>query len=210
MNWRSKINKVESILESWRKRDLSLFDRIQILKTFALSQFVLPATLLVVPPDKIKQIESILYTFLWRGKDRVKRAKVIKELKHDGLNMIDIKSIFMSFKVAWITRFLDSDPKVHGWAEIAHYYLKPFLNCNDALVFNFDDKIDFPDLNHLSSFYRDVFISFNKAFVKDKDTFVDGIQNECLWANRFFVKRERGGKHGIISEKLDQKWSKQD
>ena len=52
MNWSSKINNVESILESWRKRDLSLFGRIQILKTFALSQFVLPATLLVVPPDE--------------------------------------------------------------------------------------------------------------------------------------------------------------
>ena len=93
----------------------------------------------------------------------MKRAKVIKELKHGGLNMIDIKSIFMSFKAAWITRFLDSDPNVHGWAQTTHYYLKPFLNCNDALVFNFDDNIDFPDLNHLSSFYRDVFISFNKG-----------------------------------------------
>ena len=192
MNWNSKINKVESILESWRKRDLSLFGRIQILKTFALSQFVLPATLLVVPPDKIKQIESILYKFLWRGKDKVKRTKVIRRLKHGGLNMVDVKSIFMSFKAAWITKFLDSDPNVHGWAQIAHYYLKPFLTCNDALVFNFDDKIDFPDLNHLSSFYRDVFVSFNKAFVKDKDAFVDGIQNECLWGNRFVVKRERG------------------
>ena len=80
MNWTSKINTVESILESWSKRDLSLFGRIQILKTFTLSQFVLPAALLV-PPDKIKQIESISYKFLWRGKDKVKRAKVIRESK---------------------------------------------------------------------------------------------------------------------------------
>ena len=51
MNWISKINKVECILESWGKRDLSLLGKVQLIKTFALSQFVLPATLLVIPPN---------------------------------------------------------------------------------------------------------------------------------------------------------------
>ena len=125
MNWSSKINKVENILESWRKRVISLFGKIQILKTFALSQFVLPATLLVVPPDKRKQTESILYKFLWRGKDKVKRAKVIRELKHGGLNMVDIKRIFMSFKAAWITRFLDSHPKCAWLGSDSSLLFKP-------------------------------------------------------------------------------------
>ena len=92
-----KIDKVECILNSWRKRDLSLLGKVQLIKTFALSQFVLPATLLVVPPNVIKRIESMLYNFLWGGKDSVKRKRVIKERKHGGLNMIDIRSMFMSF-----------------------------------------------------------------------------------------------------------------
>ena len=56
MNWNCKIDKVENILESWSKRELSLFGRIQIIKTFALSQFVLSACLLAVPLDMIKRI----------------------------------------------------------------------------------------------------------------------------------------------------------
>ena len=96
MNWISKINKVECTLESWRKRDLSLLGKIQLIKTFALSQFVLPATLLVIPPTVIKRIESMLYKFVWSGKDKAKRKRVIQELKHGGLNMVDIRSVFMS------------------------------------------------------------------------------------------------------------------
>ena len=114
MNWISKIDKVECVLNSWRKRDLSLLDKVQLMKTFALSQFVLPAALLVVPPNVIKHIESMLYSFLWGGKDRVKRKRVIQELKHSGLNMIDIKSMFMSFKAAWVSRILRSNPSVHS------------------------------------------------------------------------------------------------
>ena len=74
MNWTSKITKVES-MESWSKTDFSIFGRVQILKTFPLSQFLVPATLLVVPPDKLMQIPSILYKFLLRGKDKDKTYK---------------------------------------------------------------------------------------------------------------------------------------
>ena len=94
MNWNCKIEKVENILQSWSKRELSLFGRIQIIKTFALSQFVLSASLLAVPLDIIKHIERMLYKFLWGGKDKVKRKKVIQDLKQGGLNMVDIRSIF--------------------------------------------------------------------------------------------------------------------
>ena len=42
--------------------------KIQIIKTFALSQFVLPGTVLVVTPEIVKQIETMLYRFSWNDK----------------------------------------------------------------------------------------------------------------------------------------------
>ena len=192
MNWISKINKVECILESWRKRDLSLLGKVQLIKTFALSQFVLPATLLVIPPNVIKRIESMLYKFLWGGKDKVKRKRVIQELKHGDLNMVDIRSAFMSFKAAWVLSILKSNPSIHSWAQLANYYLKPFLQSHKELIFNFDDSVNFPELLLLNSFYRDVLTCYNKAFVKDKDTFVNEIKDEYLWGNKFIVKRGSG------------------
>ena len=87
----------------------------------------------------IKRIERMLYKFLWGGKDIVKRKKVIQELKQGGLKMIDIRSIFRYFKAVWISRIFQSSPCVHGWVQLAHHYLKPFLNCSEDLICNFDD-----------------------------------------------------------------------
>ena len=193
-NWDDKIDKVKQILDKRRDRELSLFGRIQIIKTFAVSQFVLPASLLVVPSNITKKIESMLYDFLWRSKDKVKRAKVIEEIKHGGLNMVDTKSLFMSFKAVWITRLLNSDPTIHSWAQITHFNYKPFLECNTQLVFNSDDKVNFPDLNQLSPFYREVLCCFNKAFVIDIDGFKEDIANQCIWGNKFICIRKRSTK----------------
>ena len=97
-NWSDKIDKIKNILASWKERDLSFFGKIQVMKTFIISQFVLPGSLLTVPPKIVKQIENVLYEFLWGAKDKIKRVKVIQELKHGGLNMVDLKCLFMSFK----------------------------------------------------------------------------------------------------------------
>ena len=190
MNWISKIEKIDCILNSWKKRDLSLLGKVQLIKTFALSQFVLPATFLVVPPNEIKRIESMLYRFLWGGKDRVKRKRVIQELKHGGLNMIDIRGMFMSFKAAWVSLILRSNPSVHSWAQLANYYFKAFLQSNKELIFNFDDKVNFPELQLLNSFYKDVLVCFNTAFVTKREELVTGIRDEYLWGNKFIVKQD--------------------
>ena len=192
INWNCKIDKVENVFESWSKRELSLFGKIQIIKTFALSQFVLPASLVSVPLDIVKRIEKILYQFLWGGKDKVKRKKITQELKDGGLNMVDIESIFRSFKAVWVSRIFQSNPCIHGWVQLAHHYLKPFLDCSEDLVFNFDSTVNFCEIQKLNSFYKEVFASYNTAFVKTKESFISGIQDECLWGNKFFVHRING------------------
>ena len=110
-NWNEKIDKVKHILASWKDCDLLSFGKVQIIKTFVVSQFVLPASLLVVPPEITKKIESMLYEFLGGSRGKVKRVKVTQDLKLGGLNVIDIKCLFMSFKAVWITRLLNSDPE---------------------------------------------------------------------------------------------------
>jgi len=191
MNWISRIEKTESIFENWKKRDLSLFGKIQVIKTFALSQFVLPATLLSVPPNIIKDIERSLYKFLWGSNDKVKRIKTIQELKNGGLNMVDIKTMFMSFKASWVTRILLSDPKVNGWSQIAYFYLQPFIDCQNNLIFNFDDTVYFPQLKSLSLFYKEVLLGCNRAFVTERNEFLRDISEQCLWGNKFIVNKQR-------------------
>ena len=83
-NWNDKIDKIQQTLLKWKDQEVSLFGKIQVINTFTVSQFVLPASLLVVPPQIGKKIENILYEFLWGSKDKVERVKVIKEITLGG------------------------------------------------------------------------------------------------------------------------------
>ena len=40
LNWENKLTKLQKLLDNWRKRKLSLFGRITIVKSLALSQIV--------------------------------------------------------------------------------------------------------------------------------------------------------------------------
>ena len=81
---------------------------------------------------------------------------------------------------------------IHTWAQLANYLLKPFLQSHKELIFSFDDSVNFPELQLLNSFYRDVLTCYSKTFVKDKDTFVSGTKDKYLWGYKFIVKRGNG------------------
>ena len=86
MNFYTKVDQIEDILKRWEKRDLSLFGRVQILKTFAVSKIVLPATTQCVP-DGLVKINKIFYQLLWRSHDKVSRNKVVQDVVNGGLMM---------------------------------------------------------------------------------------------------------------------------
>ncbi len=48
-NFDNKVNHIEIMFKQWEKRNLSLFGKVQIIKTFALSKLVLPATINGLP-----------------------------------------------------------------------------------------------------------------------------------------------------------------
>ena len=52
-NFGEKVENIENTLSKWQQRDLTLFGRVQIIKTFALSKITLPATVLCVPSEII-------------------------------------------------------------------------------------------------------------------------------------------------------------
>ena len=193
-NWSEKLEKVKKLLKGWNNRFLSLFGKVQIIKSFAISQFVLPVTVLNIPTDIEKQIETILFNFIWGSKDKVSRSKVIKGCNNGGLNMIDVKTLFMSFKAIWINKLLSCSPNVHSWSQLPYMYYKPFLDCDKTLCFNIDRKVGFCKIEQLSTFYKEVLYCFAKAGLYDIDYFQSNIYHHCIWANKFITVKRRNKK----------------
>ena len=59
---------METKLDTWRSRDLTLFGKTIIAKSVGLSQLIYTATMLSVPETVIQQTQSKLFAFLWKSK----------------------------------------------------------------------------------------------------------------------------------------------
>ena len=68
LNWTSKLEKFQKILDCWRTRDLTLFVKAEIIKTLALSKLIFSANMLSLPIGICKQVEMLIDKFLWSGK----------------------------------------------------------------------------------------------------------------------------------------------
>ena len=98
------------MLSNWSARRLTLLGRIAILKSLAVSQIVYVLYSLPTPRGVIKEINSLLYVFLWDGKsDKIKRTEMINSYSKGGLKMIDIQSFNQSLKMKWVKGYLDDD-----------------------------------------------------------------------------------------------------
>ena len=198
LNWGSKIAKIENILQNWTKRNLSLFGKTQVIKSLALPQVTLAATLLPIPTNILKDINRLFYTFLWTSKDKIKRIKAVQSTKQGGLNMIDLESYFHALKANWVNRIMSADPARDAWIQLPLFYLKPLDITYNKLQFNIDKSIQFPQLKFIPNFYAEVIYSYNKVFVTNMPCFIDNIANEYLWGNKYITHNIRKKKNALF------------
>ena len=87
---------------------MSLFGRIEVIKTLAISRLVYILTLLPTHgKEYFQDIERMLYQFLWRNKPARIRATVIQnKIDAGGAGMTDLKVKNESLKLGWIERFI--------------------------------------------------------------------------------------------------------
>jgi len=111
LNFAPKLNKLKEILRIWSIRDLTPIGKITILKSLALSQLIYLFSVLPNPPDHfIKEVNSLIFNFVWNGKpDKISRNTIIGSYEQGGLKMIHIPSVINGLKVAWVKRLLDTN-----------------------------------------------------------------------------------------------------
>ena len=108
-NFGSILKSIRDILGMWRWRGLTLLGRIQIVKSFIIPKFLSKAALIAVAEDLIKEINSSIYRFIWKGNDKIKRAALINDIEDGGLKMLDIQSMLLAQRVMVLKRFADRE-----------------------------------------------------------------------------------------------------
>ena len=75
-----------------------------IIKSLIIPKFVYVSSLLSTPKEVIKQLNQLLFKFLWKGVDNVARLSAINEYEKGGLKMIDFEIMVKSLRLAWLKR----------------------------------------------------------------------------------------------------------
>jgi len=180
-NWTSRINKLKNCIHVWKSRKLTLYGKILILKSLAMSKLIFVMSVLNVPKAVVKEISKCFYSFVWNKVDRIKRNTLICTYEQGGLNMIDVESMVIALKAAWIPRLLASNEEDSILFEYLHNYS---LNLCMLLDGNIVSETEFPDNVYLPAFYTDCIAGFNacKTDTRNKDN-VHEFLTQPIWCN---------------------------
>ena len=152
----------------------------------SLSQKVLSKTALIaVTEDLIKEINSLIYRFIWKGNDKIKRAALINDIEDSGLKMLDIQLMILAQRVMILKRFADRENK-GPWKITLNYFLSQvggefILKCN----------FDTPKLPvYLPALYKeclDAWFEINQSAVL---SYEDVVQ-QVIWNNKYITVEPR-------------------
>ena len=92
INFDERIEKLNTLLNIWSQRNLTIKGRITILKAKALPLVTYVSTCLYVPKHIIDTIDKVLYNFVWKKKHHVKRTTIIASPYQGGLKMPDFNN----------------------------------------------------------------------------------------------------------------------
>ena len=116
MNFETIEKSLRESVKGWSWRGLTLLGRIQVIKSFAIPKILYRASLISTKKDFIKKINYLLYSFVWKGKDKVKWNALINSLEKGGLKMPDFESMIKTQRVLCIKKFLETSSAVGNFS----------------------------------------------------------------------------------------------
>ena len=106
-----KLHELQNIISQWKKRYLTIFGKITVIKTILLSKITHLLITLPTPNTQfIKNLENMFYDFIWCSKThRVSKNQMIKDYNDGGCRMVHVPSFIKSLKLSWIKRLFNSE-----------------------------------------------------------------------------------------------------
>lgn len=180
LNYNEKFKSLQNIINVWKQRDLTALGKITIIKTFGLAKFMYTSTMIGMPISVQKKINKIIYNFIWKGPDRIKRTVLCKDLDEGGMKMVDLKFKVKAQSIMWLKRLIM--PYDAGWKHILLFYLKR-VGGIDVLKCNFNHQ-------HLPTTIPPFYLNALKTWSElssDEPLNATEACSQRVWNNRFIL-----------------------
>ena len=183
LNFAEIIDSIKGKIKMWKWRNLTILGRIQIVKTFIVPIFMYRAGLISLDKEVIKEADSIIFDFIWKGKDKVKRSSLVSEIETGGLKAPHLESIIKTQRIMCCKKFAGDNPS--GWKYFLSYYLKP-VGGKFVLCCDFDLKMLPVNLPNYYKECLECFAECSTANVTNVNNLThEQIARTVIWNNKF-------------------------
>ena len=175
LNYNPIADKAVAILKAWRKRNLSLIGKTNVVNTLIGSLFVYKMAVLPNIPEKIIcKVENEITNFIWNDKKPKIALKTLKTSKEcGGAGLIDLRKKEIAIKISWI-QLLEQDETL---ANLAFESIQP-----DLKQWIFDCNLSPKDIGILeirNTFWKHVLL----AWCTYNYNYKSRTQDTILWYN---------------------------
>ena len=137
LNYNNLYDKIQSVLNVWMARQMTLIGRIQIVNTLVASLATQIFTCLPAPKEFFKKTKHEITKFLWKNKKpKIAYEKLIQTIGKGGLKLVDLEIKEAALKVTWVKK--STEEETPSWQVIASELLP--LALPDIWEANIDSK----------------------------------------------------------------------
>ena len=196
LNINNRLQKVKSIVSTWKERALTLKGKITIVKSLIVPHILTLTSCFPLSEKLIADIEKLITDFVWNHQKALIAKKIILQpISRGGLKMPCITKIVQTSQIMWVKRLTDSINA--KWKQLSWFLLstEPHYLFKKQLYCEIKNKPATEYYQHLLSKWYDL-ISFEPASLSE-------LLQEDLFQNDLF---QFGGKW-ILNEykELDNK-----
>ena len=193
-NYLPLIGKVNTTLNAWYNRNLSLLGKIQVVNTLVASQFVYKQMVLPnMPSNIIKCIDNSIRNFIWNGGKSKIAYQILQNPKDlGGVNLVNIRSREIALKASW--------PQILSYENQYQLIVYSIMRCsrlgNDIWRCSLLDE-DIHKMKFDRGFWRDILECWSKY------NFLHNfrVENQVIWYNS---RCRLAGKPFIWNDILDK------
>jgi len=178
-NFKRILTEFKTTLSLWRTRTLTLYGKIQVVRSLALSKLLYVCSKIHVNDEFIKLVESNIKDFIWNGKKpKIKYRTLIGEYTDGGLKLPDFCSCIKANRIKLAINLMISEERT--WNTIPLLYLDS-IGGVESIRNNFDKK-RIPD--SIPIIYKIALLSWAEISSIIVDNNPDLILEQHLWNNK--------------------------
>ena len=107
-SWKAPVEKLDSVLSSWRTRGLSFHGRALIVNMMGLSVLWYLASFSVMPDNVLRLVNSLIFSFIWQKKrEQLRRVSVTQHPSQGGLGVVHVSHKIQALHAIWVRHLLE-------------------------------------------------------------------------------------------------------